>query len=84
MGKAEKEATEALEAINSTQKRLLDAGKFEGIDAETVANYKKQIKLLKEAENELEVYSSSSKKEKQEDSIRKQNENTNCLWINKL
>lgn len=77
--KQKKEATEALEAINSTQKRLLDAGKFEGIDAETVANYKKQIKLLKEAENELEVYSSSSKKEKQEDSIRKQNEKYKLL-----
>lgn len=77
--KQKKEATEALEAINSTQKRLLDAGKFEGIDAEIVANYKKQIKLLKEAENELEVYSSSSKKEKQEDSIRKQNEKYKLL-----
>lgn len=77
--KQKKEATEALEAINSTQKRLLDAGKFEGIDAKTVANYKKQIKLLKEAENELEVYSSSSKKEKQEDSIRKQNEKYKLL-----
>lgn len=77
--KQKKEATEALEAINSTQKRLLDAGKFEGIDAEIVANYKKQIKLLKEAENELEVYSSSSKKEKQEDSIRKQNEKDKLL-----
>lgn len=77
--KQKKEATEALEAINSTQKRLLDAGKFEGIDAETVTNYKKQIKLLKEAENELEVYSSSSKKEKQEDSIRKQNEKYKLL-----
>lgn len=77
--KQKKEATEALEAINSTQKRLLDAGKFESIDAETVANYKKQIKLLKEAENELEVYSSSSKKEKQEDSIRKQNEKYKLL-----
>lgn len=77
--KQKKEATEALEAINSTQKRLLDAGKFEGIDAETVANYKKQIKLLKEAENELEVYSSSSKKEKQENSIRKQNEKYKLL-----
>lgn len=77
--KQKKEATEALEAINSTQKRLLDAGKFEGIDAEIVANYKKQIKLLKKAENELEVYSSSSKKEKQEDSIRKQNEKYKLL-----
>jgi tape measure domain-containing protein len=77
--KQKKEATETLEAINSTQKRLLDAGKFEGIDAETVANYKKQIKLLKEAENELEVYSSSSKKEKQENSIRKQNEKYKLL-----
>lgn len=77
--KQKKEATEALEAINSTQKRLLDAGKFEGIDAETVANYKKQIKLLKEAEKELEVYTSSSKKEKQEESIRKQNEKYKLL-----
>lgn len=77
--KQKKEATEALEAINSTQKRLLDAGKFKGIDAKIVANYKKQIKLLKEAENKLEVYSSSSKKEKQEDSIRKQNEKYKLL-----
>lgn len=58
-----KEAEEALNSIASSQKKLLDAGKFEGIDASVIKSYKDNTKKLKEAEKELKVYDSSSKRE---------------------
>lgn len=61
--KQKKEAETALEAIDSKQKKLMDAGNFKGIDSKIVKKYKEQSKLFKEAEKELKVYSSSSKQE---------------------
>lgn len=58
-----KEAEKALESIASSQKKLMDASKFEGIDASVIKSYKDNVKKLKEAEKELKVYDSSSKQE---------------------
>lgn len=60
-----KEAETALNSIASSQKKLLDAGKFKGIDDAVVNNYKDNVRKLKEAEKELKVYDSSSKQENQ-------------------
>lgn len=51
-----KSAEKFLADIDSKQKKLLDSGKFNGIDAKVVQNYKSQSKLLKEAQEELKVY----------------------------
>ena len=59
--KQKDDATKALESIASAQKKLMDAGKFKGIDSAVVKSYKENAKKLKEAEKELEVYDSSSK-----------------------
>ena len=56
-----KEAEDALNSIASSQKKLLDAGKFKGIDDAVVNSYKDNVRKLKEAEKELKVYDSSSK-----------------------
>lgn len=65
-----KEAEDALNSIASSQKELMDAGKFEGVDADIVKSYKDNIKKLNEAERELKVYD-SSKKEKDPDKQKK-------------
>lgn len=59
--KQKKEAETALNSIASSQKKLLDAGKFKGIDDAVVNNYKDNVRKLKEAEKELKVYDSFSK-----------------------
>ena len=41
----------------------MDAGNFKGIDSAVVKSYKENAKKLKEAEKELEVYDSSSKRD---------------------
>lgn len=69
-----KEAENALESIASSQKRLLDAGNFKGIDTAVVKSYKDNVKKLKEAEKELKVYDSSSKQESAAEKLRKQQE----------
>lgn len=69
-----KEAEKALESIASSQKRLLDAGNFKGIDTIVVKNYKDNVKKLKEAEKELKAYDTSSKQESAADKLRKQEE----------
>lgn len=69
-----KEAEKALESIASSQKRLLDAGNFKGIDTIVVKNYKDNVKKLKEAEKELKAYDTSSKQESANDKLRKQEE----------
>ena len=56
-----KEAETALNSIASSQKKLLDAGKFKGIDDAVVNSYKDNVRKLKEAEKELKVYDSFSK-----------------------
>lgn len=56
-----KEAEIALNSIASSQKKLLDAGKFKGIDDAVVNSYKDNVRKLKEAEKELKVYDSFSK-----------------------
>lgn len=58
-----KEAETALNSIASSQKKLLDAGKFEGINASVIKSYKDNVKKLKDAEKELKTYDSSSKQE---------------------
>lgn len=63
--KQKKEAETALNSIASSQKKLLDTGKFKGIDDAVVNNYKDNVRKLKEAEKKLKVYDSSSKQENQ-------------------
>lgn len=69
-----KEAETALNSIASSQKKLLDAGNFKGIDATVVKNYKDNVKKLNEAEKELKVYDTSSKQESESEKLRKQQE----------
>lgn len=69
-----KEAETALNSIASSQKKLMDAGNFKGIDAAVVKSYKDNVKKLKEAEKELKVYDTSSKQESAADKLRKQQE----------
>lgn len=69
-----KKAENALESIASSQKRLLDAGNFKGIDTAVVKSYKDNVKKLKEAEKELKVYDTSSKQESAAEKLRKQQE----------
>lgn len=69
--KQKDDATKALESIASAQKKLMDAGNFNGIDDSVVESYKKNSKLLKEAEKELSVYGS-----KQEDKAEKLRQDT--------
>lgn len=66
-----KEAEDALNSIASSQKKLLDAGKFKGIDASVIKSYKDNTKKLKEAEKELKVYDSSSKRKSTTDKQKK-------------
>ncbi len=69
-----KEAKKNLESIVSSQKKLMDAGNFKGIDAAVVKSYKDNVKKLKEAEKELKVYDTSSKQESAANKLRKQQE----------
>ena len=69
-----KEAKKNLESIASSQKKLMDAGNFKGIDAAVVKSYKDNVKKLKEAEKELKVYDTSSKQESATEKLRKQQE----------
>ena len=71
-----KEAEDALNSIASSQKKLLDAGKFEGIDASVIKSYKDNTKKLKEAEKELKVYDSSSKRESAANKQKKEQQKT--------
>lgn len=71
-----KEAEDALNSIASSQKKMLDAGKFEGIDASVIKSYKDNTKKLKEAEKELKVYDSSSKRESAADKQKKEQQKT--------
>lgn len=73
-----KEAETALNSIASSQKKLMDAGNFKGIDADVVKSYKDNVKKLKEAEKELKVYD-SSKQENQSEKLRKQTDKYNVL-----
>lgn len=58
-----KEAESALEAIDASQKKLLDAGKFKGIDSKVVESYKKYSQVLRDAESALKAYNSYSKQD---------------------
>lgn len=72
-----KEAETALDAIDSKQRKLLNAGQFDKVDSKVVANFKKQQKLLKQAESELKAYPTSSDSNKQDsadDKLRKEQE----------
>lgn len=71
-----KEAEDALNSIVSSQKKMLDAGKFEGIDASVIKSYKDNTKKLKEAEKELKVYDSSSKRESAANKQKKEQQKT--------
>jgi tape measure domain-containing protein len=74
-----KNAESALEAIDSQKKKLLDAGKFEGIDPDIVETYKEQSKRLKEATKELNVYDSNSKQDNEASKLREQQERYRVL-----
>ncbi|UVO97735.1 tape measure protein [Bacteroides sp. BFG-257] len=74
-----KEAETALNSIASSQKKLMDAGKFKGIDETVIKSYKDNVKKLKEAEKELKVYDSSSKQESAAEKLRKQTDKYNVL-----
>lgn len=75
-GGQKKEAEDALNSIASSQKKLLDAGKFEGIDASVIKSYKDNTKKLKEAEKELKVYDSSSKRKSAANKQKKEQQKT--------
>ena len=67
-------ADAALKQINSSQKKLMDAGNFKGIDAAVVKSYKDNVKKLKEAQKQIDKYSSSNKQESAANKLRKQQE----------
>lgn len=77
--KQKDDATKALESIASAQKKQMDAGKFKGIDSAVITSYKENIKKLKEAEKELKVYNSSSKKDDQAKKLREEQEKYKLL-----
>lgn len=77
--KQKDDATKALESIASAQKKQMDAGKFKGIDSAVITSYKENIKKLKEAEKELKVYDSSSKKDDQAKKLREEQEKYKLL-----
>ena len=68
-----------MESIASAQKKQMDAGKFKGIDSAVVKSYKENVKKLKEAEKELKVYDSSSKKDDQAKKLREEQEKYKLL-----
>ena len=77
--KQKEDATKTLESIASVQKKQMDAGKFKGIDSAVVKSYKENVKKLKEAEKELKVYDSSSKKDDQAKKLREEQEKYKLL-----
>lgn len=58
------QAESYLNSIAADQKKLLDAGKFEGIDEETVRRYKEARANIQEATKQLQVYDSYDKQNK--------------------
>lgn len=58
------QAESYLNSISADQKKLLDAGKFEGIDEETVRRYKEARANIQEATKQLQVYDSYDKQNK--------------------
>lgn len=58
------QAESYLNSIAADQKKLLDAGKFEGIDEETVRRYKEARANIQEATKQLRVYDSYDKQNK--------------------
>ena len=77
--KQKEDATKALDSIASSQRKLMDAGNFKGIDSAVVKSYKENAKKLKEAEKELKVYDSSSKKDDQTKKLREEQEKYKLL-----
>lgn len=77
--KQKEEATKALESIASAQKKLMDAGKFDGIDETIVKRYKDNTKKLKEAEKELKVYDGYSKQDDKAQKLREEQERYKTL-----
>ena len=77
--KQKEDATKALDSIASSQRKLMDAGNFKGIDSAVVKSYKENAKKLKEAEKELKVYDSSSKKDDQAKKLREEQEKYKLL-----
>lgn len=59
--KQKTDALIALNAIDSKQRALLDAGKSEGVGAGVAGEYRKQAGLLEEAEKELKSYAPKAK-----------------------
>ena len=70
-------AEKALNDIASKQKKLMDAGKFEGIPSDVIEQYKKAIKLRDEADKALKIYESKDKQENQAKKLRKEQEKLN-------
>ena len=58
------QAESYLNSIAADQKKLLDAGKFEGIDEEIVRRYKEARANIQEATKQLQVYDSYDKQNK--------------------
>jgi len=58
------QAESYLNSIAADQKKLLDSGKFEGIDEETVRRYKEARANIQEATKQLQVYDSYDKQNK--------------------
>lgn len=72
-------AEKALNDIASKQKKLMDAGKFEGIPSDVIEQYKKAIKLRDEADKALKIYESKDKQENQANKLREQQEKLSLL-----
>lgn len=67
----------SLKSIASSQRGLMNAGRFEGIPQDVIDKYKQAIKLKAEAEKELKVYDDSSKQESAAEKLRKEQEKLN-------
>lgn len=63
------QATSVLESISSEQRKLLDNGNTKGIDAQTIAKYKRAKDDIGKATSELKVYDSFEKQQKETDKI---------------
>lgn len=72
-------AEKALNDIASKQKKLMDAGKFEGVPSDVIEQYKKAIKLRDEADKALKIYESKDKQENQSEKLRKEQDKFNVL-----
>lgn len=68
----QKEAREAMDAIAAGQKKLMDAGRFEGISPEVIDSYKKYSRQLEESGKSLKVYQDDPEQKNRARNVREQ------------